>query len=129
MRSTWKAIVLAVCGCQAGLAQVAQVTILEIVTENRVNYGLDVFDPSKIGTDPNVTTLIPQRNFRTHLGIADIVAVNGRPAKGNYVIWIQTTNMTPTPIPGQAIADTLETAINRQHFNSLIRMARRSAPL
>jgi uncharacterized protein (TIGR03437 family) len=120
----WKtALATALCAAaacfQPGLAQVVPVTILEIDLENRVMYGLDVFDVSKNATDPNVTTSIPTRNFRTYLSIGDIVAVNGGRAKGSHVQRLQTVNMTPTPNPGQAIADAAAGTISDQTFQIL----------
>ena len=46
------------------------------------------------------------KTFSSFIGLADIVRVNGTPAKGTWSIRATTTNYTPTPVPGQAIADT-----------------------
>src|SRR3989442_10533048 len=92
---------------QPGLAQAPPATILEITTENTVAYNTDVFDVSKFATDPNVTTPIAARNFRTLLRLGDILAVNGSPAKGTHVATVQTIELNTAPTPGQAIADTI----------------------
>jgi len=90
---------------QASLAQVGPATILEIELENRVQYLGDISDVSKLATDPNVTTPVPLRNFVPVLIIADIVAVNGQPAKGTTVFHIRQINLRTAPNPGEAIAD------------------------
>lgn len=45
------------------------------------------------------------RTFGRHITLADIVAVNGQPAKGTCVYFSRMLNLTPNPIPGQSIAD------------------------
>ena len=67
---------------QPGLAQVTPPTILQIDVENFVEYQEDTSDLSKFTTDPSATTAVPPRNFTFRVGIGDIVAVNGLPAKG-----------------------------------------------
>jgi hypothetical protein len=49
------------------------------------------------------------RNFSEFVAIADIVAVNGQPAKGTYLTRGRTTTLSPTPAAGAAIADTTRT--------------------
>ncbi|MGH8245112.1 MAG: hypothetical protein ACREUU_01620, partial [Gammaproteobacteria bacterium] len=103
---------------QVSLAQVTPGTVLEIDLENRVNYNVDVFDVSRFATDPNVTTPTI-RNFRTGLQIGDIVAVNGRPAKGSLVVNFQFINLRTAPNPRQAIADTVANNTVHQTFQIL----------
>jgi hypothetical protein len=79
--------------------------ILEIDLENVVYYFADVSDWSKLATNPGLTTAT-NATFGQLMAIADIVAVNGKPAKGTYVAKGQTLLLTPTPIPGESIADT-----------------------
>jgi len=88
----------------AGFAQVPPPVILEIDIENYVQYFDDGGDPSKFATDVNqrTTTL---GAFMATLHLADIVAVNGRPAKGTYINRSQLVRFTPTMTPGQSIAD------------------------
>ena len=79
--------------------------LLTIDIENHVNYRGNVFDTSKIAKDPGPTTSAPQA-FIANINIGDIVAVNGKPAKG---VWSSSyTFSTPyrnAPQPGQVIAD------------------------
>src|SRR5260370_13165343 len=41
----------------------------------------------------------------TNIFIGDIVSVNGRPAKGDWIARGQFTMLGPSPMPGQAIGD------------------------
>ena len=81
----WKtALTTVLCASRLGVAQVAPATVLEVQAENFVAYVGDVSDVLKFATDPGVTTAsaIGPRNLGTTLSFADIVAVNGKPAKG-----------------------------------------------
>jgi hypothetical protein len=51
--------------------------------------------------------------------LGDIVAVNGQPAKGLYVGRTKGINATPTPVPGQAIADVQRTSLREFVFEIL----------
>jgi len=80
---------------------------LEIDSENLVEYFYDVTaasDPTKIGTNPNISPAVT-RSFDRIVGLADIVAVNGKPAKGLVFTWEAGIGASPTPQPGGAIAD------------------------
>jgi hypothetical protein len=92
-------------------AQVAPPTILEIDTENIVSYASDVFDASKFATNPNPTTAATARNFGFVIAVGDIVAVNGKSAKGSLIARQQAIAVSPTPSPGQGIADITRTAV------------------
>src|SRR5437867_5858684 len=85
-------------------AQAPQFVTLEIERENTVGYVGDLADPSKLATSPNmVNTNI--RNFMPFIGVADIVSVNGKPAKGSWISKGQFVMLGPSPTPGQGIAD------------------------
>ena len=74
----------------------------------------------KLGTDPNVTTAIPSRNFRKSVTIGDIVAVNGQPTKGTFVGNFRQIFFRPgAPTPGQAIADITRNSILEFWFEIL----------
>jgi hypothetical protein len=81
--------------------------IMEIDVVNWTRYLYDVADYSKLATISNATTPIQPRNFGTFLGVADIVAVDGKPAKGTWTARATIINMTPNPRPGDAVADTV----------------------
>jgi len=103
---------------QLGLAQ-APPTILQILTQNAVNYLEDTSDVSKFATDAGFITANPARNFGQIVTIDDIAAVNGQPVKGTVVIQARSINLRPTPNPGQAIADTVRTSIQEYTFEIL----------
>jgi hypothetical protein len=101
--------------CNSGLAQDLPATILTIEVEHETAYVGDTSDYSKVAADPNATTPLPSgdatiraRTFSWVMVIADIVAVNGKPAKGTMLERAFVVRLTPDPAPGstEAIADT-----------------------
>src|SRR3989338_1750643 len=90
---------------QLALGQTAPATILDVELANFVVYFGDVTDYSRLATDPNRTTVTQPRNFSRAIGIADIVSVNGNPAKGVMTEQRTQFNLRVNPTPGQAIAD------------------------
>lgn len=102
---------LALAGCLSllgvvGRAQVSPPVLLEIDIENYVQYWNDGGDPSKFATDAKnraTTRIFPA--FTESLHLADIVAVNGRPAKGTYINRGQLLRFNPAMASGQTIAD------------------------
>ena len=80
---SWKAVCVLASWAPALLAQSPQVALLEIRLENWTSYRLDVAETAKLATETKlVPPAIVSRSFLPYLGIADITAVNGRPAKG-----------------------------------------------
>src|SRR5258708_18060151 len=95
---------------QIGAAQNAQSmppVLLKIDVENLVRYDNDTADWTKLGTNPNKSTSlpVPGPTFGSGTGVADIVAVNGKPVKGVFVIREFISRLTVNANPGQAIAD------------------------
>src|SRR6266566_2610665 len=80
-------------------------TILRIDVQNFVAYHDDISDYSKLATNPSITPPIAARAFWSAVAIADIVSVNGEPAKGTLVFRQRNLRLTPTPQAGSAIAD------------------------
>jgi hypothetical protein len=79
--------------------------VITIDAENHVQYrGSNVFDPAQYAKDPNAT-MAPVITFSKNVQIADIVAVNGQPAKGLWTTHFLVTPFRRNPAPGQAIAD------------------------
>src|SRR5881409_1663162 len=119
MFGRWKKLLIvaacAVCS-EVGLAGLTSPTLLEIDVENIVSYSSDVFDASKFATDPNLTTAAPARNFGFVMAVGDIVAVNGKPAKGTLIARQQAVILSPTPSPGQGVADIVRTAVTEYLF-------------
>jgi hypothetical protein len=100
-------VVAASCGLVLG--QNNPTTLLQIDFENNVQYNQDVSDVSKLATIPGVTTASAAKNFMSNVVIADIVAVNGQPAKGVFFRERRTISLNPSAAPGQAIADVART--------------------
>src|SRR5215831_5921441 len=99
----------------------APVTILTVDVANLVEYQADIYDPSKWGSNPNVTPWAGARAFDVVTILADIVAVNGKPAKGLYAGRTRVIATTPTGVPGtgKAIADVKRTAMREHIFEIL----------
>ena len=89
---------------RAGLGQTPPPVILEVDLENYVQYWDDVADPSKLASVPGLTTGA-YRSFMQNAWVADIVAVNGMPARGTYVNRAQMFQFRPSIAAGQTIAD------------------------
>jgi len=80
--------------------------ILDLDLENETNYLYDVFDYSKNGTDPATTAVNGGfRNFAISVAVDDIVAVNGRPAKGVFLFKGFGARLGTNPPPGTIQAD------------------------
>src|SRR5437899_3301648 len=87
-------------------AQTDPGTVLQIDTQDLVWYVYDATSFSDFAKAPTLTPATPgNRNFRTWTAITDIVAVNGKPAKGVFTNRSIVISLTPTPANGQAIAD------------------------
>jgi hypothetical protein len=112
MKPNTKIILLTIAlAARGGLAlgQENPSAILQIEFENNVQYNQDVSDISKLATDPGVTTAAAAKNFMSNVVIADIVAVNGQPARGVFVRERRMISLNPSAGPGQAIADVTRT--------------------
>ena len=100
-------LALAVLACPLLPAQTMdEPVVLTIDVDNAVLYRGGVYDASKLGKDPGPTIAGAQVPFVDGINIGDIVAINGKPARG---IWSSSyTHTTPyrsAPAPGQFIAD------------------------
>ena len=107
----WKAALATALTCSVcGLAQVAPPVILRIEYENGVRYVFDSVDIPSFATVPTpVSQAIP--TFATYVLLADVVAVNGQPAKGLFLTRQVVVNLTTSPSAGQAIADVIRTNV------------------
>jgi len=70
----------------SGFGQTAPAVILSVNIENVVIYQQDSGDATKFATIPTIVPPPPIRNFAPVIWIADIVAVNGKPAKGTWTV-------------------------------------------
>ena len=112
------ALTVCLIACQAVALSQAPV-ILEIETENCVQYVQDVADWSKFASDSGMTTISGARSFQSIVNIGDIVAVNGRPAKGAQISRIQVMFLRTTAAPGQAISDVVRGGASNSSFEIL----------
>jgi hypothetical protein len=112
-------IPFAVAGHKLASAQQAPVTTLIVDLRNGVEYQGDIYDPSQFAKQPNVTPSMGGTNFGVATLLADIVAVNGQPAKGLYAARTRNIGASPTPAPGKAIADVTRVAIRELIFEIL----------
>lgn len=78
---------------------------LRIDIEKTVNYYQDVSEYSKFATEPGPKGPASSLNFASGVSVADIVAVNGEPAKGTAIGQQITLATRPSPSPGQVVAD------------------------
>lgn len=118
MRVAVIGILITLC-THAGYGQGSSSVILSVDVENLVEYFEDTTDFSRFATNPNVTVGVPQRSFQVAIGIADIVAVNGQPAKGTMTRNIRRLFLRTAPDPGQGIADTVRNAVLADTFELL----------
>lgn len=97
-------------------------TTLRVDLQNAVEYQSDNGDPSQFATKGNITPSTPPRNFFVATLIADIVAVNGQPAKGTYIGRSRVVILSPTPngtLNSEAIGDVTRTALREHVFEIL----------
>jgi len=94
-----------------GLAQMPGV-MMQIDTDNAVAYNYDVADRANWGRLAGPIAAAPSPPaWGTLYIVADIVAVNGKPAKGVSMGRITSLNLRPAPTPGQAISDVNRTGV------------------
>ncbi len=99
--------------------QSPQPTTLVIDINNYVEYQDDMADSSKYATNPNLTPSAPPKNFFVATALADIVAVNGQPAKGAFVQRSRAVILSPAPgttATAEAISDVTRAAVREQIF-------------
>ena len=81
-----------------------------IQVENAVTYVDDVTDPSRLALSTTPATPGSTRAFTESITVADVVSINGRPAKGLWQTRSFSMGYSPTAAPGFAIADSAEGA-------------------
>ena len=116
-------ILVAVAACRLALAQQPVTATLTVDLTNQVEYQGDVYDPAKFARNANITPSLGNGtgilNFGVATILADIVAVNGQPAKGLYAATDRWIAAYPAPVPGQAIADVRRGRIREFTFEIL----------
>jgi uncharacterized protein (TIGR03437 family) len=119
-------ILAAAACCRPAIAQALPAT-LKVEVENAVEYQFDTADTSKFGTNPNITTgglsctdpILGGHLGHTIIALGDIVAVNGQSAKGTYLSQAMGVCLTPTPVPGEPVADTTWNTYRHETFQIL----------
>lgn len=96
-------------------------TILTVDLGGYVEYQADIYDASKYGKNAEKTpaAAFGTGSFGVATQLADIVAVNGQPAKGVYAGRSRVIGMSTTPSPGMSPADVTRTAIREHIFEFL----------
>jgi uncharacterized protein (TIGR03437 family) len=92
---------------RSGEAETPGVAIMRIDIVNYVPYTYDAFDIQKFATAPVLTPFPPNggRAFGFFVFIGDIVAVNGKPAKGLWTARSTVFSFEPNAVPGHSTAD------------------------
>ena len=103
-RTFAKTLALAI-AAPALLAQSPPLTVVTIDVENIVEYEGDVPDVSKLAATGIRTAGASSNNFYPVLWVADVVAVNGKPAKGTWTVRGNQLFRGPNQTPGRAISD------------------------
>ena len=107
--------------CRPVLGQ-APTSTLKVELRNVVEYQVDTYDLSKPGTNPNITvggfTAVGCLGHQI-VALGDVVSVNGRPAKGTYASRAVDLCLSPTPVPGQPLADTTRNTMRYEVFEIL----------
>ena len=118
----WKLVaaagLLAAAWPPVGVAQTTPPVTLQVDIENMVQYFGDTSDPSKFATNPNPTSAT-SRTFEAAILMADIVAVNGSPAKGTWVARFQVVPLRTTASPSLAIADVVRSGPGDESYEIL----------
>ena len=86
-------------------AQADNRVTLVVDVDNAVTYRSDITDYARRGADTGMTTALPARAFTDAINIGDIVAVNGKPARGLWTSRTYGMGFSPTPAAGFGIAD------------------------
>ena len=116
-----RSVLCALLSCGFGLgAQTPPGAVLKIDLKDFVPFQVDVSDYAKLATDPGIVmTATGPHAFGSFSTIADVVAVNGRPAKGTFVDRAGWVRLNPNAQAGQAIADTTRSVLAEWHCEIL----------
>src|SRR2546430_2274508 len=99
-------------------AQTASGVRFEVLTKDNVSYGFDATPSASYATAQERTTAsMGDLNFGPYLTIADVVSINGKPAKGVHVTRgndIRLSDNRTNPPNGRAISDVNRGTIDNQ---------------
>jgi hypothetical protein len=114
MQLTTRLSCLTVVLAAQSLAQSTTPVTLLIDVQDHVEYQDDISDVTKFATIPTVTPSVNFRTFSIATVVADIVAVNGQPAKGVYTAQARALGTSPTAAAGNSIADVQRAALREE---------------
>jgi len=101
LRNLLTATVIQTAAIGALWAQSQQYVVLDIAWNSAVSYVDDVLDPAKNATLPGPVSINPSvKNLEAYMVIGDLVSVNGKPVKGNFVIRGRVFALSTTAAPG-----------------------------
>ncbi|MDQ1472612.1 MAG: hypothetical protein QOJ99_4092 [Bryobacterales bacterium] len=104
----------------AAISRADDPVLLQLDATNLVSYVVDTPEVSKYGTLAGpVIPVVTGRPFQTAMIVGDIVAVNGKPAKGFWLARSFQFSNSPTPVAGQNIADISRSGFYEQIFEVL----------
>jgi uncharacterized protein (TIGR03437 family) len=113
-------VILQILFAAALAAQPGSPTVLTIEIDNLVEYLGDTADVMKLGTDPNITTPLLPNTFFNANHVADVISVNGEPAKGVVVQAVRVYGLSTAPTPSRpVIADVTRASLRTQYFEIL----------
>ncbi len=104
-RCLWVAIGLGALAQMAAAQPAPAARILLIDVANLVNYNHDTFDIQKYATSQGIAPNVLQPAFTNGIGISDVVAINGQPAKGLAVYKYEKFDAVLAQTAGKAVAD------------------------
>lgn len=93
--------------------------VLDVDIENAVRYVGDITDASRLASSTSPIPAASTKAFTDTIFIGDIVAVNGKPAKGLWTSRQYTMGFSPNPAPGSAVADVTQAAIAECRYEIL----------
>jgi len=108
MTCFWRIIALTsalAAGCASVFGQTEQPVVWVVECNDATTYRGDVTDSTKLARDPGATTALPVRAFQVTYNVADIVLINGKPAKGLMSTMNGALAPRVSPQPGLSIGD------------------------
>lgn len=87
------------------LAQTEDRVVLIVDVDNAVTYRSDIGDYARRGVDTGIAPAADARAFTDAINVGDIVAVNGKPARGLWTSRLYQMGFSPAPAAGFGIAD------------------------
>ena len=94
-------------------------TSVLVIDVNNITTYLDDGVPNSEKATHNFSTPAIPKPFQNLYGIGDIIAVNGKPARGTWSVFTALNFLAPVELPGIAIADTFRGGVAVTNFEIL----------